>query len=242
MYGLVVLVLCAAISVVPIAQAQGFGRKKEIVPAIKDDIKYIQCQFCGIAAKRLHRSVGDLRRDAPSWKKISEDDILEHLEAACNADKVEGEWILHLDVQEQGDELVIKEMSKPGKCQRECQTMVRMCEDIVGDHDTDLAEVLLRNPGRATVEQELCHDFSSACVKKPPKFSGPRPDGEDFEEVDQEALQMQRMMSVMQEQGMSGNLFDREAAMEQMNEYQEEMEDQGVPAEQMAGMMGGGEL
>lgn len=95
---------------------------------------------------------------------------------------------------------------QPGKCRRECRTMARMCEDIVGDHDTDLAELLLANPGRATVEQQLCYDLSSACVKKPPKFSGPRPDGEDFEEIDTEELGMLRMMATMQEQGMSGNV------------------------------------
>lgn len=84
--------------------------------------------------------------------------------------------------------------------------MIRMCEDIVGDHDTDLAELLLSKPGRAKVEQELCHNLSSVCSRKPPKFSGPRPDGEDFEEVDLEELQMQRMMAMMQDQGMSGNV------------------------------------
>jgi len=84
--------------------------------------------------------------------------------------------------------------------------MVRMCETIVGDHDTDLAELLLRSPGRAIVAQELCHGLSSACAKKPPKFTGPRPAGEDFEEVDPEKLEMHRMMSMMQDNGMSGNV------------------------------------
>ena len=37
-------------------------------------------------------------------------------------------------------------------------------------------------------------------------------------------------------------LIDREAAMAQMGEYQQEMEDQGISAEQIAGVMGDGEL
>jgi len=37
-------------------------------------------------------------------------------------------------------------------------------------------------------------------------------------------------------------LIDREAAMAQMDEYQKEMEEQGMAAEQIASMMGGGEL
>lgn len=102
-------------------------------------------------------------------------------------------------------------MVQLGKCKRECHTMIRMCEDIVGDNDTDLAELLLAKPGRAKVEQELCHNLSSVCSKKAPKFSGPRPDGEDFEEVDPEELQMQRMMAMMQDQGMSGNVCSSSA-------------------------------
>lgn len=112
MHSEIVLFVLAVICIAHVAHAQGFGRKKEVVPAIKSDIKYIQCQFCKAAATHLHRSIAGLRQDAPSWKPVTESDIQDHLELACNADKDEGEWLLKFDVQEHGDELVLKEMSK----------------------------------------------------------------------------------------------------------------------------------
>lgn len=114
MRSVIVLIVLGGICLAHVAygQGQGFGRKKEVVPAIRSDIKYIQCQFCRIAARHLHRSVADLRKDVPSWKRVTENDIQEHLEVACNTDKIEGEWLLKLDVQERQDELVLTEMSK----------------------------------------------------------------------------------------------------------------------------------
>lgn len=112
MHSEIVLFVLAVICFAHVANAQGFGRKKEIIPAIRTDIKYIECQFCQAAAKHLHHSIDNLRQDAPSWKPVTESDIQEHLELACNADKDEGEWLLKFDVQEHGAELVLKEMSK----------------------------------------------------------------------------------------------------------------------------------
>jgi hypothetical protein len=93
---------------------QGFGRKKGVIPAIKEDIPFIECQFCQITASHLHSTVADLRAQLPSWKKLSEEKILEAVENACAVDKEEGEWITTLDVVEEGKSLVVKEMQKVG--------------------------------------------------------------------------------------------------------------------------------
>ena len=87
------------------AAGKGFGRKKELVPTIKTDVKYIKCEVCQLVAKHAHRSVADLRAQQPSWKKLSEEEILTHLESICNSQKEEGEWITRVDVQEEGDRL-----------------------------------------------------------------------------------------------------------------------------------------
>ena len=89
----------------------GFGRKKEPVPSIKSDVKYIRCDVCQHIAKAAHRSVGTLRKEQPHWKPLTEDSIIEHLEMMCNPQGEQGEWILHLDVQEDGDKLKVVEMS-----------------------------------------------------------------------------------------------------------------------------------
>ena len=115
---LVLLMLCtvlhAAFHGVQRAHAapSGFGKKKEPVPAIKSDMKYIKCEVCQLIAKQVSRSVADLRAQQPHWKTLSEDEILTHLESMCNTGKEEGEWITKLDVQQQGNEVKVVEMSQ----------------------------------------------------------------------------------------------------------------------------------
>jgi hypothetical protein len=83
--------------------------------------------------------------------------------------------------------------------------MARLCENIVGDHDTDISELLYKHVGRKELEQAMCHDLSSACTQQAQPFTGSRPD-EDFTEEDPEHLNMMRMMAQMEEQGMSGTV------------------------------------
>ena len=54
----------------------------------------------------------------------------------------EGEWIASLDLVEQGDKLVVKEMGQLGNCGSECKTVQLAAERIMGEHDTDIAETL----------------------------------------------------------------------------------------------------
>jgi hypothetical protein len=89
----------------------GFGRKKETIPAIKSDIKYIKCDVCELVAREAYRSVGSLRKSQPTWKKLTEEAIMEHLEKMCNPQTEQGEWILHLDVEEQRNVLKVVEKS-----------------------------------------------------------------------------------------------------------------------------------
>lgn len=54
----------------------------------------------------------------------------------------EGEWIIQLDLLERGSELVLEEHAKPGVCGAKCKTIARAAREILGDHDTDLGELL----------------------------------------------------------------------------------------------------
>ena len=94
-----------------------------------------------------------------------------------------------------------------GDCRRECVTMARICSDLIGEYDMDLSELLYK-PGttRSQVTNALCYDLSGYCRKKPPPFTGSRPDGEDFLELDDTKLKLKRMVSSMTDQGMSGNV------------------------------------
>ena len=42
----------------------------------------------------------------------------------------------------QGTKLLLEEQPEAGVCGTECKTIARAAEEIVGDHDTDVAEML----------------------------------------------------------------------------------------------------
>ena len=69
-------------------------------------------------------------------------DILARVEKLTNPIREEGEWIIHLDLVEEGDKLTIKEQDSPGKCGTECKTIQKAAVDILEDNDTDMAEIL----------------------------------------------------------------------------------------------------
>jgi NMD protein affecting ribosome stability and mRNA decay len=106
------LVLCLGV-LLPLSSAmKGFGRKKEVVPAIKSDIKHIRCEVCQHVAANAYRNIAQLRALQPKWKVLSEEEILAKLEHVCNSQKEEGEWITHLDVQQEGSKLRVVQMEK----------------------------------------------------------------------------------------------------------------------------------
>lgn len=74
--------------------------------------------------------------------QVKEFDLLEKIEKITNPLKNEGEWIAHLDIVEEGDRLVLKEMKQEGKCGTECKTIQKAAEGILESADTDMAEKL----------------------------------------------------------------------------------------------------
>ena len=68
--------------------------------------------------------------------------MIELMERITDPSKDEGEWIAKIDLVESGDKLLVEEQSQLGDCGVECKTVQRAAEEIVGDHDTDLAEEL----------------------------------------------------------------------------------------------------
>lgn len=104
-----VLVLCALCATE--AQVPGFGKKRETIPLLREDIKFIQCEMCEKVSKHLHRTVNRMREALPKWDKLTEAAIFDQLEVMCDPAKDAGEWISHLDIQEDGDRLRVVEMT-----------------------------------------------------------------------------------------------------------------------------------
>ena len=129
---------------------------------------------------------------------MSEEDILEKVEKLCNPREEVGYWMRRLDIQEvDGRVKLVEQAEKKGSCRRECQTVSKACEETISEVDTDLAELLYR--GKLTLSQAIntvCHELTDACTKKPPPYKGRKSD-EPFEEVSDQDLEMEKLMSKM---------------------------------------------
>ena len=64
------------------------------------------------------------------------------VERMGNPSKDEGEWIAKIDLVESGKLLKLKEQEDLGKCGSECRTIQKAVEEILEEHDTDIAERL----------------------------------------------------------------------------------------------------
>ena len=74
--------------------------------------------------------------------QVPELQILELVEKMGNPGKDEGEWIAKIDLVESGKALKLEEQEQLGKCGPECKTIQKAVEDILEEHDTDIAEKL----------------------------------------------------------------------------------------------------
>lgn len=156
------------------------------------------------------------------------------MENICDPEKEQGEWITMIDLVESGDKLKLERQDWPGKCGTECRTIARACDEIMGDHDTDLAEMLYDEKyQRAQLNNFLCYEESNACVVKAPPLPKDREPGPKFEEMTEQDLKMQKMMREMGNiPGMPGmQMFSRDQLQEQMEngDYDEDaVEDEDI--------------
>lgn len=163
-----------------IFQLNGQFPKKEKYHAVKEDLPYIKCETCQKAVKHLYGKTQEMR--GGGTKKLNEDKIIDLVEKSCSPDNEEGSWISKFDLIEKNGELRLSEQKDVGKCQRECQTISKACEESVADVDTDLAELLWKNKlSLSKLINEVCYSMSSVCKEKRPKLKpGERKDDEKF--------------------------------------------------------------
>ncbi|KAL5975591.1 hypothetical protein ACLOJK_019916 [Asimina triloba] len=162
--GGMILLFALLISSLPISESS----KKLNSVARKEDIPFIKCQVCQQLANQLYQQVNKKRAQI-SPKKISELQIIELTENACNLKKEEADWILRMDIVEKGDALELVEQDAEGQCNSECKTIERACQEVMGYYDTDVAEFLYKSKLQLdSLVNFLCDDLSKACSVKPP--------------------------------------------------------------------------
>nr|QFX66107.1 root primordium defective 1 [Camellia sinensis] len=215
--GMVVLVLAAL--VVSTWAPMSHCSKKPVGAARKEDIPYIKCQVCEKLANQLYQQV-QAKQAQISPKKISEYQIIDIAENLCNLKKQEADWILKIDIVEQGDKLVLVEQDSEGQCNSKCKTIERACEEVMGYSDTDVAEYLYqKKPQIDSLTHFFCNDLSKACSVKPPPVPKNRTPGEPFVPKSAKEAEMEKMLKSME--GMPGapgmKMYSREDLMNMKN-------------------------
>lgn len=200
---------------------------KPVGVARKDDIPFIKCQVCEKLAKELYEQVRD-KQAKISPKKISEYDIIEISENVCNLKKQEADWMLKIDIVEQGDRLELVEQDSEGQCGSECKTIERACQEVIGYYDTDVAEYIYKKkPQINSLVKYLCKDLTEACSKKPPPVPKGREPGEIFVAKSAKEAEMEKMLKSME--GMPGapgmKMYSREELMSGKNFDDEDADD-----------------
>lgn len=201
--------------------------KKPVSGARKEDVPYIKCQVCEKLAAQLYHQVQKKRAEI-SPKKISEYQIIEISENVCDLKKAEADWILQIDVVEQGDILELVEQGTEGQCNSECKTIERACQEIMGYSDTDVAEYLYKSqPQIDSLVNYLCKDLTKACSTKPPLVPKDRTPGEPFVAKSAKEAEMEKIMKSME--GMPGapgmKMYSREDLMNMKNFGNEDADD-----------------
>ena len=76
--------------------------------------------------------------------QLDEFAVIEMIEKLTDPSSERGEWLARLDLQEDGAKLKVVDMGQLSHCDSssECKTLVRAAEEVLGDHDTDVAEAL----------------------------------------------------------------------------------------------------
>lgn len=191
--------------------------KKAVGVARKEDIPYIRCQVCEKLAYQLYHHVQNKQAEI-SPKKMSEYQIIEISENVCNLKKQEADWILKIDIVEQGDRLELIEQDSEGQCNSECKTIERACQDVMDYSDTDVAEYLYKTkPDLDSLKSFLCKDLTEVCSKAPPPVPKNRVPGEPFVAKSSKEAEMEKLMRSMQ--GIPGapgmQMYSREDLMNQ---------------------------
>lgn len=71
-----------------------------------------------------------------------EADWIETIEKMTTAWRKEGEWITSLHLVSSRSKLEVVLMGGPGQCGEACRTIEKAAQEIMGNHDADVAEAL----------------------------------------------------------------------------------------------------
>jgi hypothetical protein len=178
--------------------------KKPRPAPLNDDLKYIRCETCTHMVKEA------LRQAAEASTTSAVEDMLERI---CDADadgkegrSKEGMWMSQLDISKKGQKLVL-ENKGPGYCRRECRTIAKACDSVMGKLELEeVAEVLLRSTqekqSAGMTAQRVCTKMAGVCKKVPLWPEGKVRKNEEFKPKDKKDEDLENLLAGLQ--GMPG--------------------------------------
>jgi len=196
-------------------QAMGMGGDgpKPFAPNSKW-VKYIQCDVCKVTTKQMWRQSQKMKKSQKG--KVGEEELLDLTETICDPFSEEGEWISYYDLVRKGDSLKMVDKKEPGRCRRECETIAKVCSEVMRENDITFSEqIYMGNVKRSALEKQVCYKGSKKfCGKKVKKLSKKSKAGkEKWEKVDEQ----ERSLLRMQKQGLlkPGQGFSQSDALAQ---------------------------
>lgn len=161
------------------------------IAAARRDVLLVACAVCRKMAEKLPEIVSEREEAVASGaferarrSTIREDDVIATVEDMCRPESESGWWIQRLDIVESGDALVLVEHAEPGRCGRECRTIVKACERILDESDVILeaSNRIWRGDGTAAdLEAAMCHELTTTCARGIPPVPPDRTPGPPFE-------------------------------------------------------------
>lgn len=178
---------------------------------------YIKCDVCTVALGEVWRQVEEAAAKAP-YGELGELAIGEKVEAACDPDADEGEWMTFYDVVQAApsEPLELKKEAFLGECRRECTTIMHACHAVIDEHREDMGEMLYKHtrlkkgaderPSKQGVSltsekfiSRVCKKLAGACPGKPVPKGFAHKD-ERWMPADEEGHRMRKMQHNLNKQ------------------------------------------
>lgn len=183
----------------------------------KQHAKRIQCDVCHHMSKNLYDA---LVVNAKNTKR-SEEDVIEYVERSTTAWRPEGEWMTHLHLSKSWKGLLsVKDMKRMGECGEACRTIEYTAQNVMAEYDADIGEALYTKSFGDSLDDFdawMCVTKTRACVGKDSHavpVEDPFVPYPAFKAKDPEEQNIERVLGEMADQGLRGNMFTREEAME----------------------------
>lgn len=212
---LLLIFICQCYSQMGMGGPGGGSAKKGVVN--KKDLPLISCEACEYVVRNAYDEVAKKRSELTLKKKLEEMEVENVIEGICKPDGPYGSWIRTIDivpVKEKGNTYL--KLSQPGgssKCKNECETIAKSCKNLLDEEiDIDnLSSLLFRGVvEKQQAVEKICHKLKRCKRRLPLTGKDGKREDEEFEEISEKDLEMEKVMAQMKDAGLGGSMYNRD--------------------------------